>query len=230
MDVYQICNAYECEQCAGLDTPSYGNEAHKDYMIKCADTYPEQYVWPRRCMDGWEECENGEDENPATCDVGTTLYPPTTKESFDGYDIWNGDPNIATWTGYGGFKSDPPKRGDFDKMFDDHYETYWHGADPVEVQNRVEVVFHKPIKFMKMKLVARPGRIWEQARYRDLCFCLDDVKKGCTSSHAQTLASEELVFETESVETVSKVEVRIGDNGKIISGIISELQIFHQTG
>ena len=111
-------------------------------------------------------------------------------------------------------------------MFDDHYETYWHGYDPVEVQNRVEIVFHNPIKFMKMILVA----VKDMKRYQNLGFYLDDVKRGWTSSYRQTEGGEELVFETGAVETVSKVEVRFGDNGKIISVIISELQIFHQTG
>ena len=229
MDVYQICNAYECEQCAGLDIPSYGHEAHKEHMIKCVDTYPDQYVWPRRCMDGWEECENGEDENPATCDVGTTMYPFTTK-GYHGYDVWNGDPNVATWTGYGGFKSDPPKKGDFDKMFDDHYETYWQGDD--DVQNRVEIVFHNPIKFIKMILVAQPSSVKDSdmERYQNLCFYLDDVLSGCTKSNRQTERGEQLVFETGSVETISKVEVRFSDFRKIVSGKLAELRIFHQTG
>ena len=67
-------------------------------------------------------------------------------------------------------------------MFDDHYETYWHGDDPIEVQNRVEIEFHNPIKFVKMILVARPTRIHDQKRYQNLCFYLNDEKKGCTAS------------------------------------------------
>ena len=69
MDVYQLCSVYECEQCSGLDISSYDGEAYKRHMIKCETTEPEQYVWSRRCMDGWAECQNGEDENADTCDT-----------------------------------------------------------------------------------------------------------------------------------------------------------------
>ena len=34
MDVYQICNMFKCERCAGVDTPSYEEGSHKRYMIK----------------------------------------------------------------------------------------------------------------------------------------------------------------------------------------------------
>ena len=85
-------------------------------------------------------------------------------------------------------------------MFDDHYETYWHGYDPVEVQNRVEIVFHNPIKFMKMILVARPSRVKDMKRYQNLCFYLDDVKRGCTSSYGQTEGAKNSCSETEGAK------------------------------
>ena len=74
MDVYQMCNVYQCERCAGLDIPSYEPDTHEKYMIKCINTVPDQFVWPNRCMDGLEECEFGEDENELTCQAGTCLF------------------------------------------------------------------------------------------------------------------------------------------------------------
>ena len=65
-----MCNVYKCERCAGLAISSYEGKAHEKYMIKCQQTQPEQYVWPNRCMDGWEECEFGEDEIEETCQAG----------------------------------------------------------------------------------------------------------------------------------------------------------------
>lgn len=47
---------------------------HKKNMIKCSKTDPEQYVWPNRCMEGWEEYEFGEYENEETCQAGESYF------------------------------------------------------------------------------------------------------------------------------------------------------------
>lgn len=55
VDVYQVCHAYKCNECAGMKNMNYLNFT-KSQMLTCHNDKT-QYFWPSRCTDyDWVDC------------------------------------------------------------------------------------------------------------------------------------------------------------------------------
>ena len=113
-------------------------------------------------------------------------------------------------------------------MFDDDLSTYWHGFEPVTLQNNVVVTFKIPIIVRRLFIVTRPAEKQSfHGSYKSMCLVLDNDSKTCTSADNQVNVGESIML-TPYHNTrllVTQVELII-QNGS--PGQIADLKIYYE--